>query len=228
MTNEKPEASGAPVMRGTKLKRAVLRVGNGRGFVVSRNSNGGPERIVITAAHCLPYFPQCFSAASLETYTYDDLLGPLDASPTVSAECVFADPRADIAVLEQPDNQERANQAEDYDQLMKDMAALPVAAAPAEGRHGAGYVLTLDGKWKQGRLKRLGHTLGFEPESYIVPGMSGSPIVSAAGAAIGVISTGSEGSVDAAFDGLATHNPVLLDCLPAWLTKQLAQVGRKR
>jgi hypothetical protein len=41
--------------RGIKLKRAVLRVGDGRGFVVSsRNSIGGHERIVITAAHCLP------------------------------------------------------------------------------------------------------------------------------------------------------------------------------
>jgi len=42
------------------------------------------------------------------------------------------------------------------------------------------------GEWKQGRLDRFGHTLGFAPERYIVPGMSGSPIVSAAGAAIGV------------------------------------------
>jgi hypothetical protein len=46
--------------RGIKLKRAVLRVGDGRGFVVSsRNSIGGHERIVITAAHCLPSFPPC-------------------------------------------------------------------------------------------------------------------------------------------------------------------------
>jgi len=52
--------------------------------------------------------------------------------------------------------------------------------------------------------------------------MSGSPIVSAAGEAIGIISTGSEESVDAAFDGLMALNPVLLDSLPAWLTKRLA------
>jgi hypothetical protein len=214
----------------------VLRVGDGRGFVVnSRNSNGGPGRIVITAAHCLPFFPPCASAACLEEYTYPDLLGPLGASPTVWAECVFVDPRADIAVLGQPDNQERFKQAKAYDELIKDIAGLLVAAAPAQGRkvntttgHGAGYVLTLDGKWKQGRLERLGHTLGFAPERYIVPGMSGSPIVSAAGAAIGVISTGSEGSVDAAFDGRMTFNPVLLDCLPARVTKRLVQVGRKR
>ena len=70
--------------RGIKLKRAVLRVGDGRGFVVSsRNSIGGHERIVITAAHCLPSFPPCAPAADLEAYTYRDLLGPLNASIAV-------------------------------------------------------------------------------------------------------------------------------------------------
>jgi hypothetical protein len=88
-----------------------------------------------------------------------------------------------IAVLAQPDNQELGERAGAYNRLIKDMAVLPVAAAPAQGRTGAGYVLTLDGEWKQGRLDRFGHTLGFAPERYIV---SGSPIVSAAGAAIGV------------------------------------------
>jgi hypothetical protein len=87
-----------------------------------------------------------------------------------------------IAVLAQPDNQELGERADAYNRLIKDMAVLPVAAAPAQGRTGAGYVLTLDGEWKQGRLDRFGHTLGFAPERYIVPGMSGSPIVSAAGA----------------------------------------------
>jgi len=82
--------------RGIKLKRAVPRVGDGRGFVVSsRNSIGGHERIVIPAAHCLPSFPPCAPAADLEAYTYRDVLGPLNASPTVWAECVFVDPRAD-------------------------------------------------------------------------------------------------------------------------------------
>jgi hypothetical protein len=37
------------------LTRAVLRVGEGRGFVVEI---GRCERAVITAAHCLPFFPR--------------------------------------------------------------------------------------------------------------------------------------------------------------------------
>jgi hypothetical protein len=34
---------------------AVLQVGGGRGFVVEVNG----DRYVITAAHCLPFFPPC-------------------------------------------------------------------------------------------------------------------------------------------------------------------------
>ena len=201
-------------MTNETVMRAVLRVGDGRGFVVdSGNSIGLPERIVITAAHCLPSLLPYFSAVASYEYTFPNLLGPLDASPTVWAECMFADPRADIAVLAQPDNQALFEQAKAYDRLMRDTAAVPVADVP----EGTGYVLTLDGKWKQGRLERFGYMLGFAPERYIAPGMSGSPIVSAAGAAIGLISTSSKG----AFDGLAPFHPVLLDCLPAWLTKQL-------
>ena len=99
---------------------------------------------------------------------------------------VSSSPRRTACVLSAI-NQDLDERAEAYNRLMKDMAAFPVAAAPPQGRkNGAGYVLTLDGEWKQGRLKRFGHTLGFAPERYIVPGMSGSPIVSAAGAAIGV------------------------------------------
>src|SRR5262245_57094694 len=126
-------------------------------------------------AHCLPSFPACGPAADLEAYTYRNLLGPLDASPTVWAECVFVDPRADIAVLGQPDNQELSERVDAYDRLMEDMAAVPVAAAPAQSRHGAGYVLTLDRKWKQGRLERRGHTLGFAPERYDAASITVAP-----------------------------------------------------
>src|SRR5258708_31035148 len=70
---------------------AVIRVGDGRGFVVkdagrarlgSRN-----ERIVITAAHCLPFFPPCHAFSYLQDRTYKALLAPLGQEPTVWAEC---------------------------------------------------------------------------------------------------------------------------------------------
>jgi hypothetical protein len=96
--------------------RAVLRVGDGRGFVVERRGYlGHPERIVITAAHCLPRLPPPYEhllqlptphpARYLEEETYPRILGPLGRKKlTVWAACLFADPIADIAVLGQPDN----------------------------------------------------------------------------------------------------------------------------
>jgi hypothetical protein len=36
---------------------SVVRVAGGRGFVVE----GKAERLIITAAHCLPFFPPCMS-----------------------------------------------------------------------------------------------------------------------------------------------------------------------
>jgi len=45
--------------------RAVIKVGDGRGFVVATDH----EHIVITAAHCLPYFPPCMSFSGIEEPT---------------------------------------------------------------------------------------------------------------------------------------------------------------
>jgi putative ABC transport system substrate-binding protein len=61
-----------------KATAAVIRVGDGRGFVVE----GERERFVITAAHCLPHLPPCHPAAYEEELTYQALLGPLGNSPT--------------------------------------------------------------------------------------------------------------------------------------------------
>jgi len=60
-------------------------------------------RLVITAAHCLPKFPRAFAAESCELRTYPNLLGSLANNKNgkkndVWAECLFADPIADIAV----------------------------------------------------------------------------------------------------------------------------------
>jgi hypothetical protein len=52
----------APVLEAT---RAVVRVRDGRGFVVE----GERSRLVITAAHCLPQFPPCAGFSHLEERT---------------------------------------------------------------------------------------------------------------------------------------------------------------
>jgi hypothetical protein len=203
-----------------KAKRAILRVGGGRGFVVEhRTYVGSTQRIVITAAHCLPCLPPAHPAAFGEELTYPTLIGPLGGKRTVCAECLFIDPVADIAVLGSPNSTALLKQADAYDRLLEDMESLCVTDAPEQGEEphtfrglkvrrptpgkGPAYVLSLRGRWLGGEVHRTGW-LAFEPQSFVKSGMSGSPILSPAGEAIGLVSTGS-------------MNPALMECLPARL-----------
>ena len=72
------------------MKDAILKVGDGRGFVVTLHRHpGGEERIVITAAHCLPKLPRPHPARYIEEETYARLLGPLGGKRAVWARCLF-------------------------------------------------------------------------------------------------------------------------------------------
>jgi hypothetical protein len=122
-------------------ERAVIRVGEGRGFVVK----GRWDYFVITAAHCLPFVPRCDSVALIAERIYQNLLAPLGQAPTVSAECMFMDPIADIAVLGPPDKQALCEQSDAYQELLADMSALPILAkAPDKGK---ALLLSLAGNW---------------------------------------------------------------------------------
>jgi hypothetical protein len=68
-----------------------------------------------------------------------------------------------------------------------------------------------EGRWIDARVLRWGGWLRVEPGNVVVPGMSGSPILSPEGAAIGVLSTGSED---------ACQCPVLVDKLSAELLRR--------
>src|SRR5260370_15559083 len=116
------------------LLPAVLRVGEGRGFLVKRHH----DCIVITAAHCLPDLPPPHPCAYLEELTYRRLLGPLGTEPTVWAHILFVDPVADIAVLGAPDGQVLSEQADTYEALMASAHPLAVAEAPIQRDHKAG------------------------------------------------------------------------------------------
>jgi len=164
-----------------ELTRAVVRVGDGRGFVV----NGEIDRLVITAAHCLPFFPPCMSMSFTEERTYKALLGPLGETPTVWTECVFVDPIADIAVLGPPDNQTYFDQYDDYCRFVEAAATLPIAPAPKKG---GAWVLLLDREWRQCTTEHWGGPLGLSIA--IQGGMSGSPIIADCGSAIGVVVCG--------------------------------------
>lgn len=192
-----------------KAKTAVVTVGAGRGFVV----NGKPDRFAVTAAHCLPFFPPCHGASGLEERTYKDLLAPLCSKPAVWAECLFADPIADIAVLGSPDNQELFAEAEAYEALVESTTPIAIADAPKEG---CGWLLSLDQKWFRCTVQIVNDRWLWvsKLDQPIVPGMSGSPIISNEGAAIGVVALAESSR------SLECPNPRLVHALPGWLTNK--------
>jgi hypothetical protein len=101
-------------MKFEEARRAVVTVGDGRGFVVQ----GKWDRYVLTAAHCLPSFPPCHPHSYLEERVYANLLGPLGGERSVWAECLFVDPVADIAMISAPDNQELPDEADAFEALV--------------------------------------------------------------------------------------------------------------
>jgi hypothetical protein len=214
-----PDHYDAPLGEGRRAdtySNGILQVGAGRGFVVEATCGpfGGKARIVVTAGHCLGLvLPPSHAASYTEERTYRSILGPLGGPTEVRAECLFVDPITDIAVLAAPDSEELAEQADAYERLVAGMAPFPVADAPqedikkAEPGRGLALVLSLSGKWVECTVERRGHWLWTENTGIIEGGMSGSPIISPTGQAIGVVSTGSMSA------GLTMH-PVLVEVLP--------------
>jgi hypothetical protein len=208
----------------SELARAVIEVGDGRGFIIQHRDELLPFegersfadlRLVITAAHCLPYFPPCHGMSLLHERTYKCLLGPLGGpKPDVWAECLFADPVGDIAVLGSPDNQVLGDEADAYEALTGEAPALRIGHAR---RKGPGWLLTLDGKWERCVVEHYGGPLFITKGSSLVKaGMSGSPILSDAATAIGIVCCdGGEGAL----------NPRLDRDLPGWLLVRRRRQG---
>lgn len=192
---------------------AVLKVGDGCGFVVETSWN----RLVITAAHCLPYFPPCASASSLEERTFKNLLSEiLGKQPSVWAECLFVDPISDLAVLGPPDNQALPGQAEAYELLTRPLSPMPIADAHSSQK---AWLRDLDGRWHP---CTAGHNGGaiflLDAKNGIKGGMSGSPIVSDDGA-IGVVCVGGGPDMEVQTEG--GPNPRLTHHLPAGLLRDM-------
>jgi Trypsin-like peptidase domain len=197
--------------------RSVLRVGDGRGFVIEPKDRW-QKRLVVTAAHCLtapigvraestdwPQLPPAHGMSYTEERLYPRLLGPLGRKPKVAAECLFVDPVADLAVLCSPDSQELSEEADAYDALVE--AAVPLAIGTlsftiprhslpdgtefpgqAEAESEA-WLLALNGHWFRCRVKSIeGRSLHISDAAEdIRGGMSGSPIVAPDGRAIGIV-----------------------------------------
>ena len=93
------------------LTAGVITAGSGRGFVV----DGAGERLVITAAHCLPFLPPAQSFFEPKERIFGPFIARLGDEPRAWAVCRFVDPIADIAVLGSPDNPH----ADEYKALME-------------------------------------------------------------------------------------------------------------
>jgi hypothetical protein len=192
---------------------AIITVGAGRGFLVEARE----ARLVVTAAHCLPRLPPPHLAAYPHQRTYRKLLGPLEAdAPSVWAECLFVDLIADLAVLGEPDGQAYCGEHDAYAAFVEDRSALSIGAVT---QRGPGWLLTLGGQWARCTFDvgvSLGNWVGClgiadtTPEA-MAPGTSGSPILTADGRAVGLISVEKD------------LNPVLANSLPAWLVAELKQ-----
>jgi hypothetical protein len=212
--------------RPEQAKHAVITAGDGRGFIVKirrpRRVISGPNqykvvdilRYVITAAHCLPFFPPCHPTSYLNERTYKAVLGPLGADPAVWAECVFVDPVADIAVLGPPDNQALWAQCEAYEALVDAATPLPLADAAASS---PAWLLSREGQWFRCQVENNGAGWWIKDAAQpISGGMSGSPILSDEGRAIGLVSISSgTGAHDTDTEG--GPNPRLACNLPRWL-----------
>ncbi len=200
--------------------RAVVTVGTGRGFVV-QSTVGVRDRLIITAAHCLPFFPPCHGASYTEERTYQSLLASLGAEPSVWAECLFADPIGDVAVLGPPDGQELFDEWQAYDNLVERADALMIADAPEEG---PAWMLSLEKRWFQCTVRHLCGPLHIaDAAEGIRAGMSGSPVIANDGSAIGIVCTSF--GIIADHDQLHTEggpNPRLMGNLPGWCIKSLA------
>ena len=204
-----------------KPKGTVITVGEGRGFVVEHRG----EHLVVTASHCLPWLPSGFGIAYSEEHAYRNMLGPLGSEPTVACECLFINPIADVAVVGVPDTETFSDEADGYRALLEYATPFRITEAPENGR---GFLPSLEGEWFECRvewMKKVDSPLWVSKLAQSIEGgMSGSPIVSENGDAIGIVAAfAMEKGKDAAMDKFGASNPRLTRDLPPWLLRPHAR-----
>jgi hypothetical protein len=169
-------------------------------------------------------------ASGTEERTYGSLLAALGEAPSVWAECLFANPIADIAVLGSPDGHELWEEAGAYEALVASTTPMAIADAPEEGR---AWLLSLKQEWFGCVAQHIngGPLWTSDAEQPIVGGMSGSPILSADGKAIGICCLSAGSAAEPSSIGDDDHrgggpNPRLLRDLPGWFLHGAGRRGR--
>ena len=194
----KDDSASAPRWK-DDVQHAVLRVDGGRGFIVVDPHSDA--HVVITAAHCLPELPPCHALSDTHERTYEKLLGRLRDDCTVWAECLFADPVADVAVLGEPDHPDLLERQQDYRKLIENkkvhpfkISQVPRSPLTAKSPHekwSKAWLLSLDNEWFPCEVSRIRiHRCSLMVRNAakgIHGGMSGSPIVDDNGRAVGIV-----------------------------------------
>ncbi len=192
----------------SRWKNSLVTVGSGgRGFWV-----GSPDRgLVITAAHCLPHFPPAIGdLAHPHERTYPKIVASFNQERRVWAECLFVDPVSDLAVLGEPDGEEW----QAYLEFASDSEFLTIGSL--EKGETTAWMLSRDFEWFSCTVRSNSKRLSvIEAEGKIEGGMSGSPILSSDGKAIGVVCNGSIGQWNS--------QPILFKCLPPWILNMAIQ-----
>jgi hypothetical protein len=205
--------------------RSVVRVGDGRGFVVEGNDE---NRYIVTAAHCLPHLPTACSFASASDVTFKDLLGPPQSTaPTIWAQCLFADPVGDIAVLGAPDGQILGDQCNAYEDFVSEAVPLSLRRVRDEE---PGWLFALDGQhWFRCKVEGIQHRLWVaDATEPIRGGMSGSPILGDDGKALAVCcASAGSGDRELEDDGEGGPNPGVAN-LPDWFLEKLNPTDTER
>ena len=218
-------------------KSAVVVVGpgGGRGFVMESAFGRGKhmlsERLIVTAAHCLPSLPPAHPLSYLDEKIYLDVLSSLEAeTPHIPAECIYVDPVADIAILAEPDVQDFFERWEEYNALVQAAGTIQLSTRdPAKGIRG--WLLSLDGRWQPCQVSSMGQygqrLLIADATSGIVGGMSGSPILLDDGKVVGLVSVSIESPAGPETQK-AGPQPRLSQCLPVWVVKSLSRQSKRR
>jgi hypothetical protein len=159
---------------------AIIAVGKGYGFVVQ----GAYDRFVISAAHCLPELPPCNVGQHDKESLYPALLGPPGGPQTVAAACYYAEPISDVAVLGAPNGIEAPDEFDQFLRLTDAATPLWIAEPPLAR---LGWLPSSDGGWSSYVVRSAWGQLLIVGLDEILLEMSGAPIISDDGMAIGVL-----------------------------------------
>jgi hypothetical protein len=193
------------------FREHVIQVGNGRGFVLYDENR---EPIVVTACHCLPSLPR--ADRSNRRCVRDRLIAPLRERPSIAAECLFADPIADIAILGRPPENSAA-----FNQLVSSVVPLRIGRIADERRNTilkVQLLSLLDYWFSCDAIHARGALWLTCADDKICSGQSGSPLLAADGSVIAVLVIANGDPSKDVFDS-GGPQPCLAHCLPAWVLR---------